>query len=414
MAKTDAIVLGAGIVGVSVALQLAKRGVAVALVDRRGPGEGTSYGNAGVIGGTGVFPAAFPNHLRDLIRILFHRAPEANYHLQFLPSIAPWLIAFRAAAKPEKLIEHAWLMRPLMAQALPEHEMLMREANAEHYLRRDGCISVYHTDRAFTALAPELELANRWGVTGRVLDADAVRELEPSLEPVFRHAVHWSAAGTVSNPLAVTRAYAARFMALGGVLLEGDARSLRRAGAGWRLETAQGPVDAQDVVVALGPWAPDLLEPLGIQLPLAIKRGYHRHFRPAGNARLIRPLVDREMGYVLAPMEQGLRLTTGVEFADRDALPTPVQLKRVMPHAKRLFPLGEPVEAEAWLGRRPCFPDSRPVIGRAPGLQGLWLCYGHGHLGLTLGPASGRLLTEMMTGATPFMDPTPLSAERFG
>jgi len=414
MAKTDAIVLGAGIVGVSVALQLTKRGVAVALVDRRGPGEGTSYGNAGVIAGTGVFPAAFPNHLRDLIRILFHRAPEANYHLQFLPGIAPWLVAFRAASKPEKLIEHARLMRPLMARALPEHEMLMRESNAEHYLRRDGCISIYHTDRAFAALAPELELANQWGVTGRTLDTDAVRELEPSLEPVFRHAVHWSAAGTVSNPLAVTRAYVARFIALGGVLLEGDARSLHRAGAGWRLETAQGPVDAQDVVVALGPWAPDLLEPLGLQLPLAIKRGYHRHFRPAGNARLIRPVVDRETGYVLAPMEQGLRLTTGVEFAARDASPTPVQLNRVMPYAKRLFPLGEPVEAEPWLGRRPCFPDSRPVIGRAPGQRGLWLCYGHGHLGLTLGPASGRLLTEMMTGAIPFMDPAPLSAARFG
>jgi D-amino-acid dehydrogenase len=413
MAKTDAIVLGAGIVGASVALQLAKRGVAVALVDRRGPGEETSYGNAGVIGSVGVFPAAFPKRFRDLMRILFHLAPEADYHLEFLPWIAPWLIAFRAASKPQKLIEHARLMRPLMAQALPEHERLMRDSNAERYLRRDGCLSIYHTDRAFAALAPELELANQWGVAGRALDADAVRELEPNLEPVFRHAVHWSAASTVSNPLAVTRAYAARFMALGGIVLEGDARSLHQAGAGWRLETAQGPVDAQDVVVALGPWAPDVLEPLGIRLPLAVKRGYHRHFRPAANARLTRPVVVREAGYVLAPMDTGVRLTTGVELADRDALPTPVQLNRVMPLANRLFRLGEPVEAEPWLGRRPCFPDSRPVIGRASGRQGLWLCYGHGHLGLTLGPVSGRLVAEMMTGATAFMDPAPFSAERF-
>jgi len=413
MAKTDAIVLGAGIVGTSVALQLTKRGVAVALVDRRGPGEETSYGNAGVIGGAGVFPAAFPNRFWDLMRILFHRASETNYHLEFLPRIAPWLIAFRAASKPQRLIEHARLMRPLMAQALPAHEMLMRESNAERYLRRDGCISIYHTDRAFAALGPELELANQWGVTARVLDVDAVRELEPSLEPVFRHAVHWSAASTVSNPLAVTRAFAARFMALGGVVLEGDARSLHQAGGGWRLDTAQGPIDAHDVVVALGPWAPDVLRPLGIMLPLAVKRGYHRHFRPAANGRLTRPVVDRQAGYVLAPMDQGIRLTTGVELADRDALPTPVQLDRVMPLARRLFPLGEPVEAEPWLGRRPCFPDSRPVIGRAPRQHGLWLCYGHGHLGLTLGPASGRLVAEMMTGTTPFMDPSPFSAERF-
>jgi D-amino-acid dehydrogenase len=413
MAKTDAIVLGGGIVGASVALQLAKRGVAVALVDRRGPGEETSYGNAGVIGGAGIFPGAFPNRFQDLMRILFHRAPEANYHLNFLPRIAPWLVAFRAASTPQKLFEHAQLMRPLMAQALPEHEMLMRESNAERYLRRDGCISIYHTDHAFAALAPELELANQWGVTGRALDPDAVRALEPSLQPVFRHAVHWSAASTVSNPLAVTRAYAARFVTLGGIVLEGDARSLHHAEAGWRLETAQGPVDAKEVVVALGPWAPDVLEPLGIGLPLAVKRGYHRHFRPTANAGLTRPVVSREAGYVLAPMDQGVRLTTGVELADRDAVPTPVQLNRVMPLAKRLFPLGEPVEAEPWLGRRPCFPDSRPVIDRAQGHQGLWLCYGHGHLGLTLGPASGRLVAEMMTGATPFMDPAPFSARRF-
>ena len=113
-------------------------------------------------------------------------------------------------------------------------------------------------------------------------------------------------------------------------------------------------------------------------------------------------------------MEQGIRLTTGAEFADRDAPPTPVQLERVMPAAENLFPLGEPVEEQPWLGSRPCFADSRPVVGRAPGRPGLWLCYGHGHYGLTLGPITGRLIAEMMTGATPVMDPAPFSAERFG
>jgi D-amino-acid dehydrogenase len=112
-------------------------------------------------------------------------------------------------------------------------------------------------------------------------------------------------------------------------------------------------------------------------------------------------------------MEQGIRLTTGAEFAARDAAPTPEQFDRLIPAARALFPLGEPVEATPWMGSRPCFADSRPVIGRAPGHPGLWLSYGHGHWGLTLGPASGRLLAEMMTGATPFCDPTPYGAERF-
>ena len=127
--------------------------------------------------------------------------------------------------------------------------------------------------------------------------------------------MHWPGAASVSNPLAVTRAYAARFRALGGVTLNGDARTLRRDGKVWRVDAEEGPVDSPNLVVALGPWAPDMLEPLGIKLPLAVKRGYHRHFRPQGNAGLTRPVVDAEIGYCLAPMEQGIRLTTGAEFA---------------------------------------------------------------------------------------------------
>jgi len=112
-------------------------------------------------------------------------------------------------------------------------------------------------------------------------------------------------------------------------------------------------------------------------------------------------------------MEQGIRITTGAEFAARDAAPTPVQLGRVLPAARGLFPLGEAVEDEPWIGARPCFADSRPVIGRAPGQHGLWLAYGHAHWGLTLGPVTGRLIAEMMTGATPFCDPAPYGAGRF-
>jgi D-amino-acid dehydrogenase len=413
MARTDVIVLGAGIVGTSAALQLAKRGLAVALVDRRGPGEETSYGNTGIIGGSGAFPVAFPDRLSDLLRVALKRAPEANYHLTFLPKVAPWLLAFRAATRPQKLIETAHRRHPLMSRAAAEHEMLMQEAGAERYLRKDGWLTLFRTERGFAGLKPSLELCAELGIAARVLDTAGTLALEPSLTPAFARAVHWPDIPTVSNPLAVTRAYAARFTGLGGILLEGDARSLHRVNGRWRLDASEGHVDADTVVVALGPWAPDVLEPLGIRLPLAIKRGYHRHFRPQGNAGLTRPFVDAEHGYAVAPMEQGIRITTGAEFAPRDAPPTPVQLDRVMPYAKSLFPLGEPAEAQPWLGKRPCFADSLPVIGRAPGQPGLWLDYGHGHYGLTLGPITGRLIAEMITGATPFTDPAPFGPQRF-
>jgi D-amino-acid dehydrogenase len=290
----------------------------------------------------------------------------------------------------------------------------MEEAGATRYLRKNGWLKVYRSDRAFAALRRELALAADFGIPHALLDSVGVRALEPNLGSVVRHAVHWPGVASVTNPLAVTKAYSLRFAAYGGLVTVGNARTLRRLQGGWSVETEEGSMNAPEVVVALGPFAREVLDPLGVKLPLGIKRGYHRHFRPTGNAALSRPVLDAEIGYCLAPMEQGIRLTTGAEFAPRDAPPTPDQFDRLMPAARALFPLGEGVEATPWMGSRPCFADSRPVIGRAPGHPGLWLSYGHAHWGLTLGPASGRLMAEMMTGATPFCDPRPYGAERFG
>jgi D-amino-acid dehydrogenase len=413
MARTDAIVLGAGIVGTSVALHLAKRGMAVALVDRAGLGEQTSFGNAGIIEGNTVFPPAFPSDWGVLARIALKRAGEASYHLSFLPKVLPWLMAFRAASQPQRLVDYARLVRPFYASAVGEHEKLMAEAGATQYLRKTGWLKVYRREASFDGLKREFDLAAELGLPLEALDAAGAQALEPSLKPVFEHAVFWPEAASVSNPYAVTRAYAARFRALGGVTVQGDARSLHRSGERWRVETDEGGVDAPQAVVALGPWAPDLLAQFGLRLPMAIKRGYHRHFTAQGNAGLTRPVLDADAGYVITPMEMGIRMTTGVEFAPRDAAPTPVQFDRVLPRARELFPLGGRADDTTWMGCRPCFPDSRPVIGRAPGVNGMWLAIGHAHWGLTLGPATGRLIAEMMAGETPYVDPAPYRAERF-
>lgn len=413
MARTDVIVLGAGIVGTSAALHLAKRGLAVALVDRRGPGEETSYGNTGIIEGNTLFAHAFPKGLGALLRIALKQAPEANYHLSALPGIAGWLLDYRTNTRGERALEFAKAMRPLYARAVAEHEALMTESGATRYLRKDGWLKLYRSEASFAATARERSYADELGLPQRPLSVEAARALEPSLSPVFSHAVHWPDAASVSNPLAVTQAYAAQFTRLGGVILKGDACTLHHSGGNWRVDTDEGPVDAKDAVIALGPWAPDILGPLGIKLPLAFKRGYHRHYGSKGNAGLTRPIVDTDYGYCLAPMEQGIRLTTGAEFANRDDAPTPAQFDRLLPAAHDLYPLGDGIETKPWMGSRPCFADSRPVIGRAPGKPGLWLDYGHAHWGLTLGPVSGRLLADMITGATPFCDPKPYSAERF-
>jgi D-amino-acid dehydrogenase len=304
-------------------------------------------------------------------------------------------------------------MRPLYARAIAEHEALMLEAQATRYLHKTGWLKLYRSEESFAGTTRERDYAKELGLELKVLSPEETRGLEPSLASVFRHAVMTPDAASVTNPGAVAKAYAELFTRLGGVILKGDALTLHRSGEGWRVDTDEGPVDGRQAVIALGPWAPDVLGPLGIRLPLKFKRGYHRHFKSRGNAGLTRPVVDADYGYCLAPMEQGIRLTTGAEFAERDAAPTPVQFDRLLPAAKALYPLGDDVEAQPWMGSRPCFADSRPVIGRAPGQPGLWLDYGHAHWGLTLGPVSGRLLAEMMTGTTPFCDPAPFSAERF-
>jgi D-amino-acid dehydrogenase len=413
MARTDVIVLGAGIVGTSAALHLAKRGLSVALIERDNPGEGTSFGNAGILEGNTFFPYPFPTDPLALLRIGLKQATEANYHVAFLPRLIPWLFAYWRAGRPEHMYEFAWGMRPLFASAIDEHEILLRESGAEKFLRKNGWLKVYRSAQKYQAGQSDLEAIAKAGLEFQRLDQAGVLALEPDLAPIFSNGVFWPTAASVTDPLAVTRAYADRLAALGGVVLKGDARSLHKADGGWRVDTLEGPVDAAQAVVALGPWASDLLDRLGLKLPLEVKRGYHLHFRPAGNKSLNRPTLDADLGYLVAPMQQGLRLTTGAEFAYRDAPPTPVQFDRILPHARQLYPLGEQVETTPWLGSRPCFPDSRPVIGPAPGLSGLWLDYGHAHWGLTLGPASGRLLADMMTGATPFCDPKPYAAERF-
>src|ERR1041385_7281249 len=159
MARTDAIVLGAGIVGTSVALHLVKRGLSVALVDRRGPGEETSYGNSGVIEGNTVFPHPFPTTFGALLKVALKLAPEANYHLADLPGLAPWLIAYRRNTQLDRSYDFAEKMRPLFGNALAEHEALMTESGATRYLRKDGWIKIYRSAAPDKRLKAELELA---------------------------------------------------------------------------------------------------------------------------------------------------------------------------------------------------------------------------------------------------------------
>lgn len=412
--RKDVVVLGAGIVGVSIAVHLQKRGRSVLLVDRRGPGEETSFGNAGLIQREGVYPYGFPHDFGALLRYSLNNTIDAHYHLSALPKVAPFLFQYWMHSRPAQHKAIARLYAPLIEHSVTEHMAMAGEAGSTELIRPTGWMKVFRSDKARDEQFRDAEQLKRdFGVNFDALDGKAVAEREPHLTTGLKGGIHWTDPSAIFDPHALTMSYVKLFERLGGELAEGDARSLEETKDGWRIQTANGPVDAADVVVALGPWADVVTRRLGYRFPLAVKRGYHMHYKPQGNAILNRPTLDFERGYFLAPMAKGIRLTTGAEFADRDAPKTPVQLQRAEPIAKQFFPLGERLDPEPWIGMRPCTPDMMPIIGKANRHKGLWFSFGHAHHGMTLGPITGRLVAEMMTGEATTIDPKPYRPERF-
>jgi D-amino-acid dehydrogenase len=413
--RSDVVVLGAGIVGICVALHLQKRGRATVLVDRRGAAEETSFGNAGLIQREGVYPYGFPHDFGALLRYGLNRTIDAHYHPSALLRITPFLWQYWHHSRPARHAEVARRYSKLIEHCVSEHQALAAEAQATGFLHPGGWMKVFRTARERDRRFAEAE---RWrqefGINHRQLDASRLQELEPHVAPVLTGALQYTDPVAVDDPQGLALAYLRAFEALGGRFVQGNAASLEAEGSGWKLRTAQGPLSAGAAVVALGPWADLLTRALGYDLPLAVKRGYHMHYRAAGEAKLNTPMLDAERGYFLAPMRRGIRLTTGAEFALRDAIRTPVQLGRAEPIARDLFPLAERLDMEPWMGARPCTPDMLPVIGPAPRHPGLWFAFGHAHHGLTLGAVTGRMVAEMVSGEAPFVDPAPYSAERFG
>ncbi|WP_150621015.1 NAD(P)/FAD-dependent oxidoreductase [Pandoraea horticolens] len=411
MTKFDAVVLGGGIVGVSAAIHLQRRGVSVALVDKREPGRETSFGNAGLIQREGVYPYAFPRGMKAMLKYAANRSPDVRYHFSALPSIAPFLSRYWYHSAPHRHAEIARQYSAIIEHCVDEHRSLVDLSGATALLRDGGWLKVFRSAATFNASVQE---ATKWrqefDVPFELLDAKQLRASEPSLSHDLFGAVRYTSAKSLSDPGALVEKFCDYFSSIGGRVFLGDARTLS---PGWSVETREGTIQGRHVVLAAGPWSSVITDMLGYRLPLAVKRGYHRHYTLKQGARLNQPVLDQERGFLLAPMTRGVRLTTGVEFGLRDARHTPVQLAAVEPMARSMLPMGEPIESEPWMGCRPCTPDMKPVIGPAPKHKDMWFAFGHAHHGLTLGPVTGRLIAEMITGERTLLDPTPFSADRF-
>ena len=409
------IVLGAGMVGVSVAWHLIRRGHAVTLVDRREPGRETSFGNAGIIQREAVRPYAFPRDIGTLLRVLPNREVDIRYRPTGVMHAAAPLLQYwlnSGGTRYERIV-HEWAS--LIMRCQDAHAPMIEAAGADELIRKGGWLELYRTRKALDERVAEAqEDHGRFGVEYQVLDAAGLYAREPHLAKGLVGAIHWTQPWMVSDPGALVQAYAQNVVEQGGRLVQASVEKIAPQGNGWQVSTSTGQLTADRVVVAMGPWSSDLLLQLGIKVPLFVKRGYHMHYSTEQGTTLNHWIMDAEKGFLLEPMRAGIRLTTGAELAELDASPKYTQLDAAEKAARSLFPLGQRRDAEPWKGARPCMPDMKPVIGPATGKPGLWLAFGHGHQGFTLGPATGELLAQMMDGETPAIDMRPFSVERFG
>ena len=409
--NTDVVVLGAGIVGVSSAYAARQRGLSVVLVDRREPGSETSYGNAGILSSGSIFPLNQPSLFGNLPKYLSNRHPALRWDIGWALKNPGWIARFLASGRASQTKPRALALHGLIKASLKLHRQWIVQAGAGNRISETGWLKAWRSDNLAAAKADQAALTE-YGIKSELLDRQGISALEPNILPVYSVGLLHSETASVDSPGNVVRAYARMFAGAGGDVRQAEIRSIARAGDVWRVVLSNGEIHARHVVVALGPWSADLLRPLGYAVPLATERGYHREFKPNPSRQLRRPIHDAENAFLMTPMEQGVRVTSGVELTARDAPSNYAQLDAVVPLARSVVEFGEPV-GEVWRGARPTLPDSLPMIGPAPRHQGLWLAFGNQHIGFTTGPATGEAIAAMIAGAAPSFDTSAFSPKRY-
>lgn len=406
-------VVGAGIVGVSAALFLQRDGHAVTLIDRKGPAAGASYGNAGGVVSAACAPLGMPGLLWRVPRMLMDPTGPLVLRWRYLPRIAPWLLRLVLASRPARVERIADALAALNGGAVEAWRSLAAQAKLSDLLCPVGWLEVFETDAGLASTAAERDLMARRGVPFEVLNADELRQLEPALAPIFRHGFFMPGCDFVANPGRAVEGLVADFVGRGGRLVQAEVSGFSLGERPYRVLGPSGAVgEADAIVLAAGAWSRGLARRLGVSVPLDTERGYHLMLPPVDRG-LGRPTIHGELSFALCPMEHGTRLTSQVEFAGLDAPPDFRRVRGLLGAVKRMLPAVETEERSAWLGHRPSLPDSLPAIGPVEGAPGVYVGFGHGHLGLTQGPVTGRILADLVAGRDPGIDMRPYRPDRW-
>jgi D-amino-acid dehydrogenase len=404
-------VVGAGIVGICTALYLQRDGRRVTVIDRGPPGEGTSKGNAAIIAGASCEPVAMPGILWRVPKMLMDPLGPLAIRWRYMPKLAPWLIKFVAASAPSRVERISVALHALSKESIPAFKTLMREAGLLDMLQEKGWLSIYRTDASFASARHELELARRRGVKFDILGQHELHRLEPSLAPDFTHGVFYPEHAHTVNNFRLVQELARHFVSRGGTILQEAVQGFAMGPNGPRaIETDKGSHAVDAVVIATGAWSKPFTRMLGHRVPLDTERGYHVMLpNPAVMPRL--PIHIGDYGFVATPLEHGLRFAGTVELGGLDLPPNYDRAQVLLERGRTVFPgLKEEGKTE-WMGFRPSVPDSVPVIsgGRFPNA---FFAFGHGHLGLTYGAVTGRLIADLVAGRETGLDMAPYRVDR--
>lgn len=416
MSSPHATIIGAGIVGMSAAAYLQRSGHQVTVVDRVPPGEGCSFGNAGGIAFAEIMPTIHPKVLLKLPGWLMDPLGPLTIRWSYLPKALPWFLAAGRNALPGRLKPLIEARANLALRCVADFEALLREKGMADLVRFQDTLRVYDDERQFASEATERAVKNAHGFETRTMSGDEAREIEPALgKNVVRAAFHggWY---FVTSPERVVKTIAEDVVRNGGRIIADDVLSLNVADRKVTgIDLKQGGRLAVDrLVICAGAWSHHLARQLGEKVLLEAERGYHIVL-PNSGVSLSRSITYARTPGAATPMEMGLRLAGSDEFAGLDAAPNYARADNLWTLFKKVLPdMREPdASATRWMGLRPGTPDSLPVIGPSKTTSNVWYGFGHGHMGLTWGPTTGRLISEMMSGAGSNIDLSAFRVDRF-
>jgi glycine/D-amino acid oxidase-like deaminating enzyme len=413
LAQHGAIVIGAGVAGLSTALYLQRAGVQVAVIDPLPPAGGASFGNAGLLSPDTAVPIALPGMLRKVPGWLTDPLGPLSVRPSYFPRALPWLLRWIEAGRLSRVMAISDAMRALHRESLECWKELLGAELYGGLIRPSGQVQVWEGDADTANTQVERQVRERHGIKAEPLTTDDLRQMFPGIAREVTRGLLVPGNGYTVSPQRSVRTLGELFRQEGGALINERAMKLiPRDGGGWMVMTNTANREAAHVVVAMGAWSRQLLNPLGVKLALETERGYHAMiFDPEVMPTL--PISNKTRAFGVTPMEDGLRVAGTVEIAGLDAPPNEQRAKILVGHAKRMFPGLSGEKARYWMGFRPSTPDSLPILGPLTGRPGLHCVFGHGHFGMTGGPPSGRLVARLITGQAPGIDAAPYAAARF-